>query len=228
MYKKMLISLHFQSRLESARATYQNAETEYQRAFRLVKGNAIAREELQRRKMTLETVAAQLSMAKKALGDTVMVAPFTGHVAKVGIEALQTARAGKTVITMLNVRQLNAKVNLPSNVLAQFKRYGEFKDSFFVTLDVVPDRRIPATLNELSLEADPATQTYEAIFTFTPPDDILILPGMNVEIRLKDPGKVMTGIRIGVPMTSIGVDDDQRYVWVVDKDTMVDIIPGSV
>ena len=210
----------FQSKLESAQATYKNAEKEYQRALRLIKGNAIARNELQRRKTTLDTAGAQLDMAKKALSDTVIVAPFAGHISKVSIEELQTAQAGKTVITMLNIKQPNVKTNLPANVLAQFKRYSEFKNTFFVTLDVAPDRPIPATLYEISLEADAATQTYETIFKFPPPDDILILPGMNAEIQLKDPGKAMNGIRIGVPMISIGVDDNQRYVWVVDEDTM--------
>lgn len=210
----------FQSKLESAQATYKNAEKEYQRALRLIEGNAIARNELQRRKTTLDTAGAQLNMAKKALSDTVIVAPFAGHVSKVSIEELQTAQAGKTVITMLNLKQPNVKTNLPANVLAQFKRYSEFKNTFFVTLDVAPDRPIPAILYEISLEADAATQTYETIFKFPPPDDILILPGMNAEIQLKDPGKAMNGIRISVPMISLGVDDDQRYVWVVDKETM--------
>lgn len=87
----------FQSKLESAQATYNNADKEYQRALRLMEGNAIARSEFQRRKTTLDTAKAQLNIAKKAFGDTVIVAPFAGHVSKVSIEALQTAQAGKTV-----------------------------------------------------------------------------------------------------------------------------------
>ncbi len=210
----------FRSKLESAQASYEHAEKEYQRALRLLEGNAISRSEVEKRKTTLGTAKAQLDTAKKAFGDTVIVAPFSGNVAKVSIEALQTAQAGKTVITLLNTKRLAAKINLPSHIIALSKKYKKTKNTSFIALEVAPDRRIPAELKEVSLEADAISQTFEMTLTFTPPNDLVILPGMNAVVWLKDPRKISSDRSISVPLTSIGTKLDQKFVWVVDTDSM--------
>ena len=210
----------FRAKFNSAQASYKNAEETYQRALRLIEGDAISRSEVEKRKANRDTAKAQLQEAKKALDDTVIVAPFSGTVARVSIEALQTATAGQTVITLLNTTELEAIINLPSDIIALSKNYNEEEDSAFIALDVAPDQRIPAEFKEISLEADAASQTYEAIFSFTPPDNLVVLPGMNAMIWIKDPGKTIGVDRISVPLTAISAEQDQKYVWVVDPSAM--------
>ncbi len=210
----------FQSKYKSAQASYEHAEKEYQRALRLLKGDAISQSEVEKRKTTLDTAKAQLDTANKAFDDTVLMAPFSGNVAKVSIEALQTAQAGKPVIKLLNTKQLVAKINLPSHIIALSKKYKKTKNASFIAMEVDPDRRISAEFKEVSLEADAISQTYEMTLTFTPPDDLVILPGMNAVVWLKDPSKISSDQLISVPLKSIGTELDQKYVWVVDTDSM--------
>lgn len=210
----------FTARFNSAQATYKNAEEQYQRALRLQKGDAISRSEVEKRKAGRDTAKAQLETAKKALDDTVLLSPFTGNVANVSIEELQTAQAGKMVITLLKASQLDVKINLPSHIIALSPRYKNEENASFVALEDAPDQRISAKLKEISLEADPGSQTFEAIFTCTPPDDLFILPGMNATVWLQDPGKTTGVQRISVPLTAIDTDQNRKYVWVVNQDTM--------
>ena len=210
----------FRSQLNGAQATYANAEEAYQRALRLLEGDAISRSEVERRKTDRDTAMAQLETAQKALDDTVIIAPFSGAVAQVSIEALQTARAGQTAITLLNTSQLKAVINLPSDFIALSKNYSDTEDSSFVILDVAPNQRIPAEFKEISLEADAASQTYEALYSFTPPDNLVVLPGMNAMVWLRDPSSNLGVDTVSVPLTAISVEQDEKFVWVVNEKTM--------
>ena len=206
--------------LNSAQAKYNEAETSYQRALRLIKGDAITRSEVEKRKTRRDNARAELIRAQTDLNDTVIVAPFSGSVAKVAIQERQTATAGQTVITLLNTTQLEASINFPSSFIALAKDYKQEENSDFIVLDVAPDQRIPAEFTEISLEADPASQTYEAIYSFTPPDNLIVLPGMNAMVWVQDYSKTVGVERISVPLTAISAEQDQKYVWVVDPSAM--------
>ena len=58
----------FESNVTSARASYENAEEEYQRAVRLAEQDAIAQNVLEQRKTQRDVVKAQLDSAQKGSG----------------------------------------------------------------------------------------------------------------------------------------------------------------
>ncbi len=206
---------------QSARAQYDNANTEYQRALRLIQEDAISRSEVERRKSQHDVTKSQLETAEKALQNSVLIAPYDGAIAKVSIEKREVIEPGKPAITILGREGLEAVFNLPSSVIARGKKHNPSDIESYIILDAAPDRRIPAKFKEASLEADPASQTYEASFAFKAPEDINILPGMNAVVWLKDPGKSSANdTGLGVPLTAIATDGDQKYVWVVDTNTM--------
>ena len=211
-----------QTKLKSARALYDNAEEEYQRAVRLIKEDAISRSELEQRKSKLDVNKAQLETAEKALQDSVLVAPYAGNIARISISKKQTIQAGETAIDILGSGGLEASINLPSSIIARAKEQKEPKNHSYLTLSVAPDRRIPALFKEATLDADAASQTYEVTFTFIAPEDLNILPGMNATIWFKDPGKtVSSASKVGVPLPAIVTDGEQKYVWVVNRESMV-------
>ncbi|MCH9697471.1 MAG: efflux RND transporter periplasmic adaptor subunit [Gammaproteobacteria bacterium] len=209
------------AKLASARAQFKNANTEYQRALRLIKQDAISSSELEERKSNRDVNKSELETAEKALQDSVLVAPFSGAIAKVSIEKRQIIQPGKPAITILGKQGLEAKINLPSSILAKAgARETPATDSYLV-LDAAPDRQIPVTFKEASLEADEATQTYAVTFAFDAPEGLIVLPGMNAVVWFKDPGKSSTNLsQLSVPLTAIAIDGEQKYVWVVDKDSM--------
>lgn len=207
----------FQSQLESARAQFQNADDEYQRAVRLAEGNAIATSVLEQRQAQRDVARAQLDSAEKALEDTVMRAPFAGVIAQVTVREREVIAAGQEIVSLINLDTLEVVVNLPARVVAESQ---EVEDrGTFVILEAAPDKRIEATFKEANLLADTTSQTYGVTFTFEPPGGLVILPGMNATVELSS-ARQSQATRKSVPMTAITSDGDSTYVWVVDKDLM--------
>jgi RND family efflux transporter MFP subunit len=177
---------------------------------------------LEERKAQRDVSKAQLETTEKALEDSVLVAPYSGNVAKVLIEKRQIVQPGKPAISILGEGGLEAKINLPSSIIAKARKRKKKEVDSYVVLEAAPNRRIPAIFKEASLEADAASQTYEVTFTFKAPKGLNILPGMNATVWFKDPSKLATGIsKASIPLTAIVTDGDQKYVWVVNKESMI-------
>ncbi len=208
----------FQSQLTSAKAQYQSAQEEYQRALRLSKEDAIAKSAVEQRRSKRDVAKAQLDSASKALQDAVLIAPFTGSIATVPVEQLQTVSAGQTVVTMLTTNELEATVNLPASVIITIEQRKDKKAQ--VILDAMPNTPIAAEFKEADLQADTASQTYAVTFSFTPPENLAILPGMNASMVLSsNSGEQQTNF-VAVPLAAIMAVGDKKMAWVVDPETM--------
>lgn len=210
----------FQNKVEAAKATFETTEKEYQRGVRLQKGDAISKSDLEKRKSQRDIAKAELDIAKKALNDTVLKAPFAGVVSKVEVKKLQNIQAGEAIITLFEENRLQATINLPASVLATSMQRKEEKS--FVIFEAAPNQRIPAMFQEAKLEADTATQTFAITFSFQPPENLITLPGMNamVEIVSSQDKSVDKKTGVSVPLGAILSDGEAEYVWLVNMDTM--------
>ncbi|MEM1389605.1 MAG: efflux RND transporter periplasmic adaptor subunit [Pseudomonadota bacterium] len=209
----------FQSNLNSARAQYENAETEYQRAVRLAEQDAISRSVLDQRKSQRDTTLASYETARKALEDTVLRAPFDGTVAEIYTENFQNVQAQEPIVTLQSGGSVDAVVDVPARLIARIPEI-EPTDTI-MTLDAAPEVNIQAEFKEASGQSDPTTQTYRVRFSFEPPTNLLVLPGMSGKIESRF---VYTGddvdFGVAVPPGAILSDGEERYVWVVDQESM--------
>ena len=59
-------------------------------------------------------------------------------------------------------------------------------------------------------------------FTFEPPANLVILPGMNATVELSSArlSETAASSRKSVPLSAIVSDGSSTYVWVVDQDSM--------
>ncbi len=216
----------FQSQVMSARAQFEIAEEEYRRAVRLSEADAIARSVLEQRKSQRDVAKSQLDTAQKALGDTVIRAPFSGFIAQVPVKERHTISAGQIVATLIGTENLDgagvleATVNVPASVIARSQE-SEGRTAY-VILDAAPENRIEAKLKSASLLADSTSQTYAVTFTFDPPGNLIILPGMHATLELSAVRRSTdsSSLRISVPLSAILSDGTAHYVWIVDQDSM--------
>lgn len=209
---------NYQNQLDAAKAQFETAENEYQRAVRLSKEDAIAKSILEQRKSQRDVAETQLSSAEKALKDTVLLAPFDGVVAQVNVAMLETVQAGSAIITLLGKDGLQATANIPAALVTTEKK--RKNKSASVILDSAEGTAIPAEFKEVALLADSSTQTFAVTFTFQPPEELVVLPGMNATLVLSSltVGKSAEGV--SVPIAAIIADGAGPYVWVVAPDTM--------
>ena len=208
----------FESSVASARASYTNAEEEYQRAVRLAEQDAIATSALEQRETQRDVAKAQLDSAEKALADSVLRAPFSGVAASVPVREQQTVSPGTSVATLINVSTLDATINLPASVVAQVPTAGQ-QSSVAVLLDAAPGREIEAQFSEANLVADATSQTYAVTFSFERPENLLVLPGMNATVVLTSGGGA-PGSSVSVPLAAVQSDGNGQYVWLVDQEAM--------
>ena len=210
----------FQTKLDLAKAQFENADVEYQRALALINSNVISRSELAKRKADFEVTKSQLASANKALSDTTLRAPFSGRVAKVSVKNQESVQAGKAIFTLLSLSKLEATIDLPSNIIAHAATDKKSVTNSYVVLDAAPKLQIPATFKQASLEADLESQTYQVVFGFDAVPKLNILPGMSATLWMENPAKITNSQAIRVPLTAIGIDGKQTYVWVVDTKLM--------
>jgi len=212
---------NFKSAVDSAKAQFQSAEAEYQRAVRLAKEDAIAGNVLEQRKTQFDVTKAQLDQAEKALADSVLRAPFNGVVAQKLVKKLQTISPGQAVVHFMSADSLEATIDLPASFLANIpKDESDSNDrQAFVILDSAPNQLIKAEFKEASLIADTASQTYAITFAFRSPENLLTLPGMNATIELRIESQTK-GMRIAVPLDAVTSDGHNNYVWAVDQAAM--------
>ena len=210
----------FVNSLAQSRSQFENTEAEYQRARRLVAQDAISRSVLEGRKSQRDIARAALDTAEKALSDTVLKAPFSGGVARVYVEQFQNVQPQEAVVS-LQSSGVEAIIHIPASVVAFVPQFKPISTK--VILDAAPGVPIPAEFKEASGQADPNTQTYEVSFTFTPPEDLLILPGMTATLQSfleLNNGSSLATNGVSAPLAAIVAEGDEKFVWIVDPDEM--------
>jgi len=209
-----------QNSVDQAQSQLDTAETEYQRAERLITSQAIAQVTVDQRKSARDIARLALEATQKQLSDATLTAPFDGIIAQVPVRRYQTISPQDLVAVMQNSTEFEAAVNIPALFVANSANFK--MENIFVVLDLDPLRPIPAEYKSISIQPDPASQTYEVKFSFTPPEGVPILSGMTGELRatVRQTGEAAKALAIQLPVSAILYDGTDTFVWLVDPDTM--------
>ena len=210
----------FRNNLATMQAQFDSAESEFSRAERLLAQDAIAESVYEQRQSQRDVARASLDSARKALDDTVLRSPFDGVVAVVHAVDFQNIAAQQEVVTLQTTGAAEAVVQIPATLVANSGRIEPVATTLM--LDAAPEQRLPAEIFSAATQADPQTQTFEVRFAFTPPDNLLVLPGMTgtIESRLVLAAQDGSTDQITVPLGAIISEGDQTFVWLVDTETM--------
>ena len=212
----------FESQLDAVRAERNVARADYQRYQDLFASDAASLQELEVARRRFEVAEAQIRSAEKAVADTSLRAPYSGQVARRLVEVFQSVSARQPVLVLQDVEEtLDVIINVPENDVA-FRPSNTFDDFVSRTeisaeLTAYPELRIPLRFKEFASQADPITRTFQVTFSFDPPDEIRILPGMTAKVfvtPLEDRGF------FSIPANAVVANEGQPFVWVIDRATM--------
>jgi len=221
--------------LRSAQAHYDNAQRSYERMEPLLAQHAIAQQDVDNARFTMDAAKAALDAAQKDLADTRVVAEITGRVGR----------------TMLDV---GARVTGPADLLTTIDRvdpvYVSFQPSSQQILEwrenpawraliepgsalevqiVLPDSTVLARTGRLDFVApalDSATGTQEFRAVFRNPD-LLLVPGAFVRVRLVGFERANA---IAVPQRAVQTALGRQFVYVVgpgDTAAIRYVTPGA-
>jgi len=159
-------------------------------------------------------------VSQKQLSDATLTAPFDGIIAQLPVRQYQTISQQDIVAVLQNATEFEAVVNIPAQSIANSADIET--ENIAVVLDVAPLRPIPAVFKSISTQPDPASQTYEVKFSFTPPEGLTILSGMTGELQatIRQTGDAAMALEIQVPVSAVLFDGTDTFVWVVDTNTM--------
>ncbi len=208
------------NKVTEAKTGFDSANTEFKRAERLIAASAISRSSFEQRKTQLDVARAQLDDANKSLEDTVLRSPFAGIISAVHTKKFQNVQALEEIVTLQTTGAAEALVQLPASMIAQSGRINPIET--VIILDAAPDVRIPATFKSIATQADASSQTFATKFAFSPPDSVVILPGMTGTLLSKFSLANADGSieQISVPLLAVLSDGEMRYVWIVDTDSL--------
>jgi len=214
--------LDFENDLTKAEAAEQRDRLTFQRMSEAIKKNAVSREEVSKADAQLRQAEAQLKLAKRALEETVLYAPFDCTVAEVPATELDMANPSKPIVVIQDTSLIDIDVGVPETFVIAV-RYLKPKGEKFVrliTFDSMPGKSFPVNFKEYKAAADIKTQTYTATYTMPAPEELLILPGMSATITIKGDSyssklrDTLPEEAVTVPEVAVGIAaDGTHFVW---------------
>lgn len=209
----------FENDLQLAKSQYDSAENEFQRAERLIAENAIAQSVYDQRLTQRDIAKSQLDSAEKSIEDSVLISPFDGVIAIKHAEELDSVSPSQKVVTLQTIGAAEAVIKLPSTLVARSKTINPIET--LIVLDAAPNAPMEAAFVSASGQADERSQTFDVRFGFTPPENLMILPGMTGTVRSAISFGADSDVsQIKIPLGALVSNGVERYVWVVDKDAM--------
>ena len=207
----------FKAKVKSTKAEVKKAKANYVRGKKLIKDGFISQREYDRLEASVDVAEANLDIAQKALADSVIKAPFDGHIANLFVENYQAVLSKKVIARLLDTSQIEMVVQVPENLISKVS----YIEDISVTFDSFPDTALAANIKEVSNEASQTTRTYPVTLIMQQVDGVEILPGMagNASGTLVMPGTGDGLEQLVVPVKAVFTPDTEKqdYVWVIDK-----------
>lgn len=210
-----------------ARATFDRAKNDFERARELIKDGFISRSDFDAKEAEFKNAQAALDRAEQDLAYTRLTASFDGVVAARYVERFEEVQAKEPVLALHDNRLLEVKVDIPENVIMRLRPRGDDgtqgrnRVPVTASFDTRPGSELELTLREIATRADPKTQTFEATFTTPAPEDFLVFPGMTATVTADLSKAAITDPVVSIPATAVTADEGlDPFVWVVDEEAM--------
>lgn len=224
-YQSVLLGLEAQ--LQSAQATANRAQSDFQRIDNTYREDPGATTEMaldrarQLRDSTaaaVRTAQATVESARDQLSYTNLVAPFDGEVVETYVENFESVLPKQPILRVVDPTYIEVTISVPENQIV----YAPYITSARVSFDALPGITVPATIKKIGKEASQATRTYPVTLVLEQPEGAEILPGMASEVKIEaELPENSDRLGIQLPTTALFTQDDPQvtYIWVIDRTT---------
>jgi RND family efflux transporter MFP subunit len=175
----------YQLNLEMAAAQRERAEQELARANAMFAEHAVSENDLQKAQVAVRIARAQEAMANKKLGDTRLLSPITGILARRAIEPFEQAGPGMPVFTVVQIEPVLIRVGVPESEIERFA----VGQRAVVTLPSLSGDTVVGRVRLVGIAADPASRTYPLKIA-VPNAGGRLRPGMIAEVRVESTARL--------------------------------------
>jgi RND family efflux transporter MFP subunit len=217
--------------VQNAKAAFELAESEFARIRSLLDQKVVSQSEYDQRRaqmeaarqlyevakngaaqqyQSLQAARARVVLARKALADTVVRAPFTGLVAERLVSVGDYVTRGMKVAVVVRINPLRAQLTVPE----QFISAVAVGQPIAFEVDAYPGRQFAATIRYVSptLQADRRALTVEAV---VPNPNNELKPGLFATAKMQQSKPTPA---ILVPATAVRASAGASRVYVVKGD----------
>ncbi|MDX1536182.1 efflux RND transporter periplasmic adaptor subunit [Arsukibacterium sp.] len=214
----------FKLKLDQARARYELAQTQFNRAEQLIAQNLVSQAVFDEAKAQLQVAQADLSTAETALSYTRLQAPFAGIISRLLVENHENIAAQQPIMELQVRDQVDVVIQVPEDVISNVRKDFDYQPE--VVFDSHPMYRYRARIREWDTRADPATNSFKVVFSMATPTEFNVLSGMTANV-IAEVSKINAAYvdALFIPASALFLPNDtalpsqQSYVWVFQPDT---------
>lgn len=159
----------------------------------------------------LDTARAQTALARKALADTTIRAPFSGYVSSRSTAPGEFVNDQSKFITLDRIDPLKLQIQVPESEAARIRPGLKVR----ATVQAYPGHTFIGNVAAVNMSVSPASRSFliEARFDNS---RLLLKPGMFADVRI-DLGT--SEARVAVPPNALQLDNrtDSNQIWTVEK-----------
>ena len=207
----------FELAVSRARASYDLANSELQRASGLAERGVAADARLDTARAQFAQAEVALREAERRLSQTQIVAPFDAIVARTFVEEYVNVTSAAPVARLQDVSEMRIMISLPEE-LAAVARVEPDAFDIVASFPAVPGYTAPLVLRSFATDADRTAQTYDVEFAITGDVDPRMLPGMTADVRITMASEGNSLQSVIVPVSA--VDTTSRTdptIWVYEE-----------
>jgi len=213
------------AQLAAAKARESYAQTDWQRAQRLMADNAIAKRDYDEKQNNALGAAADVKAAQAALeaaqinlGYTTIVAPVAGRASRAEITVGNVVSAGASappLTTLVSVSPIYASFDVDEQTYLQYIGRARSGTNVPVELGLANETGYSrkGTIASVDNRLDTSSGTIRVRARFDNPDGTLV-PGLYARVKV---GGGQPHPALLIDEAAIGTDQDKKYVLVVDK-----------
>ncbi len=224
----------FKIDVERAESSFDTANKEYERAQKLRKSSAISEEDLDNAFQSYREAKANLDEAKLNLEFTEVKSPIAGRMSRnlldVGNLVSGADTGGTLLATVVATDPIDFYFEASEQDVLKYARLDiegsressrTMKRPAYLKLQDEDDFSHEGVIDFVDNEIDRSTGTLQGRAVFTNKDDHFI-PGIFGRLRIAGSGEYEATL---VPEAVIGINQTQKFVYVVGKDNMVEARP---
>lgn len=208
-------------RVQDRQASFNLAQTQFNRYAALSQRHIVAQAELDVQRATRDSAQAALKLAQEELSDTSIRAPFAGIIATVTARNFQIVSPGQPIATLHALDSLDVVFSLPESLFTLIDaNNAQYRP--VVELNNLPGREFAASYKEHTAQTVSGSLTYQMVLSMPRPQDIPLLSGMSgrVKINLGNLAGAPMSASYIVPIEAVFNPDANRgqqpHVWVVE------------
>ncbi|MBI3653517.1 MAG: efflux RND transporter periplasmic adaptor subunit [Acidobacteria bacterium] len=190
---------------DTARAQANAAKQQYEVAINVARQN---NQGIATAQAALEAARAQVAIARKAVNDTVITAPFAGYISERPVALGEYVTPQSKIATLLKTNPIKLKVQLPEGDAARARR----GVTVSATVAAFPNTEFSGQVSDVNPALDPASRTVTVEVNLKN-DNNRLKPGMFASAKLYEQGG---GRGIFVPkaavMTEANISTARVYV----------------